>query len=297
MDATITSRSVSGTLREPDWFVPSMADGEEDEYVTPADLLSATLRRDAAAPLLTTYDDADGSRIELSAATFANWVAKSANLLQDEFDVGRDSVVALSLPVHWQTAAVLLGVWSCGGTVLDTAAEDDGRLAEADVVLAAWDRLDALADAGVEELVGLSLHPLGMGMSGYAGPARDFALEVRAHGDAFFPYEPPDPAAPGLIAGGLELTLGGLTEAATELAARLGLVAGDRVLVDERTAAEAGPVAWLLSPLSAGASLVLCRNADHTDHAALAARAAGERITATLGRRIEGVRELGRPDP
>lgn len=271
-----------------------MTDGEEEEHVTPADLLSAALRRDAAAPLLTTYDDADGSRIELSAATFANWVAKTANLLQDEFDVGRGSVVALSLPVHWQTAAVLLGVWSCGGTVLDTAAEDDGRLAEADVVLAAEDRLDALADAGVEELLGLSLHPLGLGMSGYVGPARDFALEVRAHGDAFFPYEPPDPAAPGLVAGGLELSLGGLTEAAAELAARLGLVAGDRVLVDEQTAAEAGPVAWLLSPLGAGASLVLCRNA--LDEA-LPARAADERITATLGRRVEGVRELGRPAP
>lgn len=260
--------------------------------MTPADLLRETLRRDAAAPLLTTYDDADGSRVELSGTTFANWVAKTANLLQDEFDVGRGSTVAVSLPVHWQTAAVLLGVWCCGGTVLDTAAEDEGRLTEADVVLAAQDRLEALADAGVEELVGLSLHPMGMGMAGYAGPARDFALEVRAHGDAFFPHEPLDPASSGLVAGGLELTLGGLTEAAAELAGRLGMAAGDRVLVDAQVAAEAGPVAWLLAPLAVGASLVLCLRADP---AALPGRATAERITATLGRRIEGVRELGRP--
>jgi hypothetical protein len=129
-------------------------------------------------------------------------------------------------------------------------------------------------------------------MTGYAGPARDFALEVRAHGDRFVPYEFPDPAAPGLRMGALELSLGGLTEAARELGHRLGLAAGDRVLVDEATAAEAGPVAWLLAPLALGASLVLCRNpiAEVLPH-----RATTERVTATLGRRIEGVRELGRP--
>jgi uncharacterized protein (TIGR03089 family) len=261
----------------------------------PADLLAAALRRDAAAPLLTQYDDATGERVELSAATVGNWVAKTANLLQDEFDIGPGSTVALVLPVHWQTAAVLLAVWSCGAAVLDTAAEDDGRLVDADVVLAAQDRLAALEEVDHPALLGLSLHPLGLGMTGYEGPARDFALEVRAQGDVFLPYQPPDPAAPGLVAGGLELPLGSLTGTAGELAARLGVTAGDRVLVDERTAAEAGPVAWLLAPLSAGASLVLCRNLVDGAPEVLVRRAADERVTATLGRRIEGIRELGRP--
>ena len=258
----------------------------------PAALLDAALSRNPATPLVTQYDDATGERVELSAATLANWVAKTANLLQDEFDVQRGRTVAVALPVHWQTAAVLLAVWSCGATVLDTAAEDEGRLAEADVVLAAQDRLEALEEEGVEELLGLSLHPLGMGMTGYAGAARDFALEVRTHGDFFRAYEVPDPNAPALLVGALRLTLRGLAEAAVELAGRLGLTEGDRVLVEERTAAEAGPVAWLLAPLAAGASLVLCRNpaADR-----LPQRAATERVTATLGCRVEGVRELGRP--
>jgi hypothetical protein len=70
------------------------------------------------------------------------------------------------------------------------------------------------------------------------------------------------------------------------------VVPGDRVLVDEQVAAEAGPVTWLLTPLAAGASLVLCR---HADPGAEASRAAAERVTATLGRRIEGIRELGQP--
>ncbi|SHG86374.1 TIGR03089 family protein [Geodermatophilus nigrescens] len=258
----------------------------------PAGLLAAALRRDPSAPLVTAYDDATGERVELSATTLANWVAKTANLLQDEFDVGPGSTVAVALPVHWQTAAVLLGVWSCGAAVLDTAAEDDGRLDAADVVLAAHDRLAPLEEQDLPDLMGLSLHPLGMGMTGYAGPARDFALEVRGHGDVFTPYQQPDPASPGLSAGGLQLSLGALAGAAEELAGRLGLAAGDRVLVDERTAEEAGPVAWLLAPLAAGASLVLVR---HPDPAALRGRAEAERVTATLGVRIEGIRELGRP--
>jgi uncharacterized protein (TIGR03089 family) len=258
----------------------------------PAALLAAALAREPASPLVTFYDDVSGERTELSATTLANWVAKTANLLQEEFDVGPGSTVALALPVHWQTAAVLLGVWSCGAAVLDTAGEDDDRFASADVVLAAADRLPPLEEQELPELMGLSLHPLGLGMAGYVGPARDFALEVRAHGDVFSPWQPIDPAAPGLVLGGLELTLGGLSDTATELAGRLGLVAGDRVLVDERTATEAGPVAWLLAPLAAGASLVLCRSAAS---AQLQRRAEAERVTATLGLTLDGIRELGRP--
>jgi uncharacterized protein (TIGR03089 family) len=260
--------------------------------LTPADLLAEAVRRQPAAPLVTHYDDATGERIELSATTLANWVSKTANLLQDEFDLGRGSTAAVALPVHWQTAAVLLGVWSCGAAVLDTAAEDDERLDAVDVVLAAADRLPPLEEAGVEDLLGLSLHPLGLGMAGYVGPARDFALEVRGHGDHFTPYEPPDPAAPGLLLGGVQLSLGGLVSTAQELVTRLGLTPGDRVLVDEQTATDAGPVAWLLAPLAAGASLVVCRHA-FADQ--LPQRAAAERVTATLGVKLDGIRELGRP--
>ncbi|MBN1093830.1 TIGR03089 family protein [Blastococcus sp. TML/M2B] len=262
---------------------------------SPADLLAAALRRSPATPLLTAYDDATDERVELSAATLANWVAKTANLLQDECDVGPGGTVALALPVHWQTAAVLLATWSCGAAVLDTALEDEGRAVGADVVLAAQDRLPAVQEAlgeAATELWGLSLHPLGLGMTGYTGPARDFAAEVRVHGDVFFPHQQPDPDDPGLLVGEAALTLGSLTAAAGELAGRLGLGEGDRVLVDDRTAEEAGPVAWLLAPLAAGASLVLCRNADPDR---LAARAATERVTATLGLRVDGVRQLGRP--
>ena len=55
---------------------------------TAATLLATALRDDPARPLLTFHDDATGERTELSVATFANWVAKTANLLADDLGAG-----------------------------------------------------------------------------------------------------------------------------------------------------------------------------------------------------------------
>ena len=54
---------------------------------------------------LTHYDLAGGGRTELSVATFANWVNKTANLIED---VGADAgqvglPLATSRPGHWMT--------------------------------------------------------------------------------------------------------------------------------------------------------------------------------------------------
>ena len=255
---------------------------------TPPDLLSAALRRSPATPLITYYDDATGERTELSATTLANWVAKTANLLQDEFDVAPGSTVTVLLPPHWQTAAVLLGVWSCGAAVRESP-----EPGESGVALVAQTRLAEFEDEGDADhldVLGLSLHPLGMGMRDYTGAARDYALEVRTSGDVFTPYAPVDPAGPGLVLADAALSLQAVTGAAVELAARLGLAAGDRVLVDDRLAEEAGAVTWLLAPLAAGASVVLVRQPDPD---ALPHRARTEGVTATLGPRVDGIRRLG----
>ncbi|HXO48839.1 MAG TPA: TIGR03089 family protein, partial [Mycobacterium sp.] len=76
------------------------------------------LRADPVGPRITYYDDATGERIELSAVTLANWAAKTGNLLRDELGGGPASRVAVLLPAHWQTAAVLFGVWWIGADVL-----------------------------------------------------------------------------------------------------------------------------------------------------------------------------------
>ncbi len=77
-------------------------------------LLDPILAADPAGPRITYYDDATGERIELSAVTLANWAAKTANFLSDEFALVPGARVSVLLPAHWQTAAVLLGAWWAG---------------------------------------------------------------------------------------------------------------------------------------------------------------------------------------
>jgi uncharacterized protein (TIGR03089 family) len=112
---------------------------------TPADLLASALAEDGARPLLTYYDDDTGARVELSVATTANWVAKVANLLVDSYGIEPGDDAAVRLPVHWQTAVVLLACWSAGarvgfdgnGTVTFTTADSstDGATDVGEIVL------------------------------------------------------------------------------------------------------------------------------------------------------------------
>ena len=119
-----------------------------------AALLDPILRRDPVGPRITYYDDASGERIELSTVTLLNWAAKTANLLRDEFGAGPDSRVAVLLPAHWQTAAVLLGVWYIGAEVVIGPGE-------ADIALCTQDRFaDAEAAVGPGEIAVLKPGPI-----------------------------------------------------------------------------------------------------------------------------------------
>jgi uncharacterized protein (TIGR03089 family) len=220
------------------------------------ELLGPLLRTDPARPRITHYDDAAGSRIELSGATLANWAAKTANWLRDELDVQPGDTVAVLLPPHWQTAGVLLGTWWCGATVTMSPAGSQ-------VALCGLDRIASAA--GADEMAALGLDALGMGIPVLPPGVRDYATEVRVHGDTF------TPGVPGPDAGEV-------VAAARARAAELGLDAGDRLLCTTGWDGEV-PGEVLLAVLAADASLVQCTGADP---AALADRCSAERITATL---------------
>ncbi|GAA4890638.1 TIGR03089 family protein [Actinomycetospora straminea] len=213
-------------------------------------LLAPWLAGDPARPLITFYDDATGERIELSGATFGNWVAKTANLLRDECDVEPGTPVAVLLPAHWQTAAALCAVWACGAEVV---AEATG----AEVALADAEHLEAAGAAGL--VVGFSLDAFGQGL-GDALPrgAVDYATEVRVHGDHFDPLTPIGDDAPALAGADVATVVA----AARERAAELGLGAGDRVLSTASwpLATTGGLVDGFLAVLAAGASLVQVRH-------------------------------------
>lgn len=210
---------------------------------------------DPTRPLLTWYDDATGERTELSGATLANWVAKTANLLVDELALGPGSTAGVPLPPHWQTAAVLLGCWSAGLTVV-------GEPGDVDVLFVA---VDAAADVdgwSAADRYALPLDPFALPLRQVPAGYADYVTEVRAHGDHFGAYPP---GGPGHVALGAR---------AAARATEWGIGPGDRLLVD--VSAHPDPLDWLLAPLAGGATLVLCANPDPTR---IPARRATEKIT------------------
>ena len=210
--------------------------------------------------MLTFYDDATGERTELSAATLANWVAKTANLLVDGLGLGPGSVAAVRLPAHWQTAAVLLGCWSAGLTI--DLGGSSAATGHADV---AFVTVDANGAAVADETYALSLAPMGLPFRPGPPPGTlDYAIEVRAFGD-HFAAAPPPPDRPALTDG---TTHGDLARAGSDLPP------GGRVLIDGD--AHPDPRHWLVEPLLAGASVVLCR---HLDPGKVESRLAAEHAT------------------
>ncbi|MBQ1014082.1 AMP-binding protein, partial [Micromonospora sp. M51] len=69
---------------------------------------------DVERPLLSYRDEATGERVDLTAQQVGSWAARSASLLRDGCGLGPGSRVAVLLPPHWRTAAVLLGAWASG---------------------------------------------------------------------------------------------------------------------------------------------------------------------------------------
>jgi uncharacterized protein (TIGR03089 family) len=223
--------------------------------------LASAVRHFPTTPLLTFYDDASGDRTELSGATLDNWVSKTANLLLDGVGLAPGDTVAVLMPPHWQTAAVLLGVASAGLT----ADLGDGPGA-VDALFTTPSGVAASAGKVTLDRYATGLLPLAMPLRSLPDGYQDYVLEVRNYGDHFggAPAGPDD-----------ETVLG----RAAARVAELGITAGDRVLIDAR--AYPDPVDWLFAPLVAGASTVLCA---HLDPAKLDARTDTEKVTLTLTR-------------
>ncbi len=240
---------------------------------TPADLLRSALAADPGRPLITFYDDATGERVELSVATFANWVAKTANLLQGDLAAAPGDRLALLLPAHWQSAVWLMACHSVGVTV-----EIGGDPAAADLVVSGPDTLEE-ARACTGERVALALRPLGGRFPQPPAGFVDYAVEVPGQGDRFAPFSPVDPDAPALAVDGAELSAAELVTRARAEAAALGLDAGARLLSARAYETWAGLASGLYAPLASGGSVVLCRNLAQLAEGGLEKRIESERVT------------------
>ena len=231
------------------------------------DLLAQQLRSAPGRPLVTFYDDATGERVELSVTTYANWVAKTAGLLQDELDLAPGDSVALDLPVHWLGPVWLGATWSLGATVVPAGTTD------AALVVCGPDGLGRHASS-TGTVVACSLLPMGVRFrEPLPSGVVDFGAVVWGQPDVFLPLEPVTADLAAWSDGhGAALSQGDL------LATNLGAEPGVRLLTDTNPCTPSGLGAFL-GPLAAGGGTVWVR---HAAEASWEARAATEQATQVL---------------
>lgn len=231
--------------------------------------------------MLTYFDDRTGERVDLSAQELGAWSARTAGLLREGCGLHPGSRVAVLLPPHWQTAAVLLGAWSAGLTVSVRLAATAGLTPlepplplDASFVarsrIGSW--IEDVPDARHKYVLGLGPRavPLDDVPPGYL----DFISEIRLYAESPPPFGDVRPTDPATADG---TTYGEWAATARGLAETIGIGPGDRVLVD--AAEHEHPLKWLLAPLVAGASVVLCANLDRSG---LTARITREGVTKVL---------------
>jgi uncharacterized protein (TIGR03089 family) len=241
------------------------------------DVLGRLLRDDPGRPLVTFYDEATGERVELSVATYANWVAKAGSLLVDELGLERGDRLRVDLPAHWLTVVFLGAAWSTGLVVTDEEA-DGGR---PDAVVTGPDGVERWAPVGSDlPVLACSLRPLGVRFAG-ALPAEvhDVGVEIWSQPDSFVPLDPPSGADEAAIMSGTTITHDELWEAAAA-GAEIGSSGGDRLLSEVNPASPPG-LSSVTGPLGSGGSVVLVT---HADPDRLEAIAVAERVTGRFPR-------------
>lgn len=223
------------------------------------DLLADQVRRSGSRPLVTYYDDATGERVELSVVTFANWVAKTAGVIQDELGLERGDTVLVDLPTHWLAPVWLGASWSTGLTVTTDPAADVSLVVCGPAGVGRYDAAD-------RPVVALSLLPMGRRFTDpLPEGVVDFGVVVWGQPDAFVAYDPPAPQDPAWF--------GTATRTQAELLTEAGngpwSAAGTRLVTDLAPTSEPGLDAFL-GPLLAGGGTVWVTNPDQDgwDHRA-----------------------------
>jgi uncharacterized protein (TIGR03089 family) len=233
-----------------------------------ADVLTRRLRTDPGQPLVTFYDHATGERVELSATTWANWVAKASSLLVDELGLERGDRLGVDLPPHWLGTVFVGAAWNAGLAVvpLPDAGEDVAA------VVCGPDTVDAWASRVPDvEVLACALLPLGVRFRApLPAGVRDVGVEIWGQPDAFTPWDPPGGDDIAILAAGRSVSqaeLWGEAAAGT-------LVGGGRLLSVANPLSEP---ATFCEPLTQGGSLVLVAQAVQSQ---LEATSAAERATA-----------------
>lgn len=187
------------------------------------------LRSHPSSPLIT---DCTQGRVELSLATFDNWVTKTVNFLRLEADVSPGERVRVDLPLHWMTAVWLVAVWEAGAHVdFSSPALTVSTEADADVLV-------------VPDPFGMAPAPA------EAASEWNFPADVRGMPDQLVLPAP----APGGIADGPPA--GELLLLATEYAREVGLDRGGRLLSGLAVTDVKGTLATIAAALAVDAAVI-----------------------------------------
>ena len=148
-----------------------------------SDRLRLRVGRDGSSPLITYYDLRSGERTELSAVTFTNWVAKTANLLDELGVAPRDAVrldLARDAPGHWITYVWAAACWEVGAAVALRPFASGAALV---VVGPDWSGYETSI---ATDIVACALRPLGQPFwEPLPAGVLDYAVEVRRQADRY----------------------------------------------------------------------------------------------------------------
>ncbi|MGN6253299.1 MAG: TIGR03089 family protein [Marmoricola sp.] len=207
-------------------------------------LLRALADREPGRPLVTAYDEQRGERTELSVVTYANWVAKVANLLVEEYLLDPGDIVRLALPPHWLSTVFLGAAWSAG-LVVTTHADVPAALVVGGPDL----------DPGTVDAPALACALLPFAVRFPDGPPAgtdDFGTLWPGQPDIFVPAEPPVAGTPAWADSEAVVEQGVLIARARDVAAARE---GARLLTDVDPVADRATTTLL--PALLGGSLVL----------------------------------------
>ena len=165
------------------------------------ELLQHLLSADAAAPRLSVYNEADGTRMDFSAQTLDNWASKIANMLLEELDLepGGEARIRIDLPVSWQAAVIALGALAAGVDFDITDGTPRSGDAAANTPAVVFTSPESFAAGGVPgaDTVLVTQDPFGRGVVESGGELPlgtiDFGPTVRFYGDQFYGRTTPLP--------------------------------------------------------------------------------------------------------
>ncbi len=227
---------------------------------------------------MTYYDVGSGERIELSVATYDNWVSKLVNLYVVELGLEPGDQVVVDLPISWQASVVLSAAWSAGLVV--SLQNDTVPALRVVGPAAATEGLGESAeqDSGpVPQVLACSLRPLGGRFTSPLQPGwLDFAAEVPGQADVILAPVTTSAADPAVRTLTTTWTHGELVDRAATRAREIGLEAGGRLLTDLSQASDVGLLTGVAAPLVTGSSVVLLANARDADWSHIAEQ---ERVT------------------